>query len=248
MPERFECPVCAKRAALFDVVDFNKCCEEDRGKFLPLSGVPVYYALCGDCGYLFAPEFLGWSRADFVEKIYNDAYVEVDPEFEEIRPAQSAKVLTEMFGAHKGRFSHLDYGGGDGRLSRLLAADGWRSRSYDPFFDPATTLGGEKFDLITVFEVFEHVPRPHEMMRQIAAAAHDETFIFFSTFAHDSAIRRGERINWWYVAPRNGHVGIFSKNSLALLGRTYGYQWGTFTDYLHCYCKTVPAWAQHLMV
>ena len=46
MQKNLVCPICATTAKLFDVVDFNKSCEEARGKFLELSGQPVYYAHC----------------------------------------------------------------------------------------------------------------------------------------------------------------------------------------------------------
>jgi hypothetical protein len=241
------CPVCSAEAPLFDVVDFNRCCEENKGKVLPLAGEPVYYCLCPACGFLFAPEFLAWPRERFLERIYNADYGEVDPEYLDKRPQQNRAILAEMFDAHKGRFSHLDFGGGDGHLSRLLRQDGWDSTSWDPFLDPASSLDGRTFDLITAFEVFEHAPDPHAMMRQLTSAAHDDTFVFFSTFVHDRAVRPNGRLDWWYVAPRNGQVSIFSRHSLALLGDHYGFRHGSFTDYQHCYCKAVPDWAQHLI-
>jgi hypothetical protein len=37
-PEQAACPVCRGATDLFDVVDFNKNCEEARGVYLPLSG------------------------------------------------------------------------------------------------------------------------------------------------------------------------------------------------------------------
>lgn len=241
------CPLCSAQAPLYDVVDFNRSCEEAHGKVLPLAGEPVYYCLCRTCGFLFAPEFLDWSRERFLERIYNADYGEVDPDYEAKRPQQNLSALDEMFGAHKRRFTHLDFGGGDGQLSRLLREDGWDSTSWDPFFDPASSLDGRKFDLITAFEVFEHAPDPHAMMRQLVSAAHEGTFVFFSTFVHDRAVKPGERIDWWYIAPRNGHVSIFSHHGLSLLGDRYGYRHGSFTDYLHCFCKQVPDWAQHLI-
>ena len=63
--ENLGCPVCAQPAALFDVVDFNKSCEEANGKLLPLSGDPVYYAACTHCSFLFAPQFQSWTDEDF---------------------------------------------------------------------------------------------------------------------------------------------------------------------------------------
>ncbi len=248
MPLEYDCPVCANRARLYDVVDFNKSCEESNGLFLPLSGTPVYYALCSHCGFLFAPEFQDWSREDFLTKIYNDDYIVVDPDFEKKRPEESAAMLHKLFGDHKKKFRHLDFGGGDGEMSRRLRERGWDSQSWDPFFDPASSLNGEKFDLITSIEVFEHAPDVHGLMEKLTSACHDSTFIYFSTFTHDQSIRKNGRIDWWYISPRNGHVSIFSKYSLGFLGDKYGFKFGSFTDYLHCYCKTVPAWAEHLMV
>ncbi len=247
MTQGSACPVCDAQAPLHDVVDFNRSCQEEAGKFLPLSGRPVYYCLCPRCGFLFAPQFLDWTREQFLEQVYNDDYVAVDPDYVSVRPQASRVMLNEMFGAHTGRFTHLDFGGGDGRLSRLLCEDGWTSASWDPFFAPGSTLDGRTFDLITAFEVFEHAPRPHEMMRQLLSAAHDDTLIVFSTLVHDAVVRQNQRITWLYIAPRNGHVSIFSRHSLGLLGHRYGYRHGSFTDNLHCFCKTVPDWARHLM-
>jgi hypothetical protein len=243
------CPVCAKQAALYDVVDFNKSCEEDKGLFLPLTGTPVYYALCSHCGYLFAPQFQTWTDEDFGREIYNDGYTQIDPDHEGARPLGNAQLLHDLLGAHKASIRHLDYGGGTGQLTEALTRKGWTSKSYDRFYDRETPLDPtEKFDLITAFEVFEHAPDVQAMMAEISAHAHDETFVIFTTFAHDKVIHRNGRINWWYVAPRNGHVGVFSMRALAVLGDQYGWKLGSFNDYQHCYCRTVPAWAGDLIV
>jgi hypothetical protein len=241
------CPVCSAEAPLYDVVDFNRSCEELRGNFLPLSGEPVYYCLCLRCGYLFAPMFQDWTREQFLDRIYNDDYAAVDPDYLELRPASNSRLLQEMFGASKGRIAHLDFGGGDGSLSRLLREDGWDSVSWDPFLEPGSSLDGRRFDLITAFEVFEHAPDPHAMMRQLVSAAHAGTFIVFSTLVHDQAVRPNQRITWWYVGPRNGHVGAFSRCSLGLLGERHGYRYGGFNDNLHCFCTDPPDWARHMI-
>ena len=240
------CPVCDGAADLYDVVDFNKNCEERNGLFLPLSGKPIYYALCSQCDYLFAPEFQTWSDQDFFERIYNDGYAAVDPEHKAIRPDKDFQLVEFMFGDFKGQFSHLDYGGGEGRLSQTLSEAGWRSTSYDPFFNPLSSLAGETFDLITAFEVFEHVPRPHEMMERIAAASHAQTFVFFSTGSHDGRFKPGQRIEDWYVAPRNGHVAVFSHKALAALAGRHGFKFASFNSDQHCFYRTIPPWAIHL--
>jgi hypothetical protein len=248
MVENLSCPVCARPAALHDVVDFNKSCEEDNGKFLPLSGVPVYYALCRHCGFLFAPQFQTWTDEDFGREIYNNDYTAIDPDHEGARPLSNADKLDGLLGANKAAIRHLDYGGGTGLLSQALTAKGWTSKSYDRFYDQDAPLAAdESFDLITAFEVFEHAPDVQAMMKELTRHAHERTFIMFTTFTHDKAVRPNERINWWYVAPRNGHVSIYSMFSLDLLGRQHGWKFGSFNDYTHCFCKTVPDWAAQLI-
>ncbi len=51
-------------------------------------------------------------------------------------------------------------GGGNGNLSEKLSAANWQSTSYDPFPNGSVNLSEiGTFDLITAFEVFEHVPQ-----------------------------------------------------------------------------------------
>ena len=138
------------------MVDFNKSCEEARGRFLPLPGVAVYYHLCSRCGFCFAPRLHKWSPKEFEDKIYNRDYVQVDLDYVESRPRGNAEALKQIFGASgPGGVRHLDYGGGSGLLSDAAR----NSASYDPFIDRhqrVRDLG--QFEFITAYEVFEHVP------------------------------------------------------------------------------------------
>ena len=103
-----------------DSVDFNKNCEEARGLRLPKSGESVRYYLCDACGFCFAPDIVAWSAKQFEQKIYNDEYAVVDPDYSR-RPTENADCWCDQtFGA--ARVSHIDYGGGYGLLSRLLRA------------------------------------------------------------------------------------------------------------------------------
>jgi SAM-dependent methyltransferase len=243
------CPVCGGKAAALDVVDFNKSCAEGSGTFLPISGIPIYYYLCAGCGFCFAPEMHGWSPAEFAAKVYNDDYVSVDPDWVETRPRGNAEHLFELFpaiGADR-QVRHLDYGGGIGLMSDLLQGHGWRSRSYDPFVDKDVdphTLG--KFDLITSFEVFEHVPDSLRLIADLDALLADDGLIYFSTLLNEGSVARSQRLGWWYAAPRNGHISLFSSESLRILGRSVGLNFGTLTPNLHVFWRQVPPWAAHL--
>ena len=242
------CPVCESPSRPYDVVDLNKSCEEQRGKFLPLAGVPIYYYLCQSCGFCFAPEFSSWPLEEFESKIYTDAYITVDPDYLENRPRDNAQLLTQLFGVSRTSIRHLDYGGGNGLLSKLLVDSGWESSSYDPFVDRQVQINDlGKFDLISAFEVFEHVPTPSRLIGDLASLIKDDGLVIFTTLISEGNIDPAKRLSWWYASPRNGHVSLYTANSLALLGAKKGFQYASFSnlpDLLHVYFRNIPHWAQ----
>jgi SAM-dependent methyltransferase len=242
------CPVCGGVCSLLDVVDLNKSCEEARGKFLSRSGIPVHYMLCSDCSFCFAPEIMTWPLAKFKEKIYNDEYVLVDPDYVEARPRANATNLISMFGDRGQTIRHLDYGGGEGLLVKLLRDSNWQSTSYDPFVNKDVDLEQiGKFDLITAFEVFEHVPNVQELMSNLCSLLTPGGLVLFSTLLLDGNIYSHQRINWWYASPRNGHISLFSKKSLDIIAKQRGFNFGSFSVGLHVFFKDVPSWANHLI-
>ena len=229
-------------------MDFNKSCEEAIGAFLPRSNISIQYYRCDHCEFCFAPEIARWSLAEFEQRIYNKDYVLVDPEFVELRPRAQAGNLISLFGNRALSIKHLDYGGGNGLLSSLLMQSGWHSTSYDPFFDQGTQIDQMgKFDLITAYEVFEHVPDPQRLMRDISGLLAEDGVLLFSTLLSDGEVEPHQRLTWWYASPRNGHISLFSKQSLAILANAYGFRFGSFSNNVHCMCRSVPAWAEHIL-
>lgn len=246
--ENLFCPVCHGSCSLLDVVDFNKSCEELRNTFLPLSGVPVFYAICGHCGFCFAPEISEWSLEEFEARIYNDQYALVDPDYIEARPHSNATNLGLMFHDAPPPVRHLDYGGGNGYLSEKLRKSGWDSMSYDPFVNRSTNLKQlGQFDLITAFEVFEHVPDVQDLMLDLRSVLSPNGVVLFSTVLSDGNIRPRERLSWWYASPRNGHISLFSRNSLTNLARSHGFNFGSFSVGFHTFFTKVPTWAAHII-
>lgn len=242
------CPVCDGKSSLLDVLDFNKSCEELRGTFLPASGVPVSYFLCSRCQFCFAPEISAWSLEEFAKRIYNDEYVLVDPNYIELRPKTNAASLQSMFGHRPPTIRHLDYGGGRGLLAATLKNSNWNSISYDPFENrdvQIEQLG--KFDLITAFEVFEHVPDVYQLMSNLHTLLAPDGIVFFSTLVSDGNISIEKRLDWWYAAPRNGHISLFSNYSLALLGKKFGFELDNFSDLHHVFYTQKPRWFSQLI-
>jgi SAM-dependent methyltransferase len=213
-----------------------------------MCGIPVYYSLCGKCGFCFAPQLAQWKLEEFEERIYNDEYVLVDPDYVETRPRANAASLISMFGDRARSIKHLDYGGGSGLLVKLLNGSGWQSVSYDPFVDKAVNveqLG--QFDLITAFEVFEHVPDVQNLMSNLRILLSPNGLVLFSTLLSDGNIHRNQRLSWWYASPRNGHISLFSRNSLAILARNNRFDFGSFSDGFHVFFSSVPPWANHII-
>ena len=242
------CPVCQSATRLLDVVDFTKSCEELRGKYYVPIGFAIYYALCQSCHFCFAPAMHQWTPEDFKRHVYNDDYVIFDPDYREIRPNAQANLLLTNFQDIAPHRTHLDYGSGNGSLSARLRAHGWASTAWDPFSGqtpPIHTLG--TFDLITAFEVFEHVPDLAGLMDHLSRLATEHSLILFSTALSDGHIHPTKRLDWWYAAPRNGHISLFSRQSLAHLAARAHFNYVSLSDNFHIFFKNLPAWARHLI-
>lgn len=242
------CPVCQSETALLDVVDFSKSCEELNGKYFVPIGLAIYYAICRSCQFCFAPAMHRWTPQDFERHVYNDDYAIFDPDYQEVRPKAQVDLLLANFSDMASDHAHLDYGSGNGLLSSLLCDHGWKSTAWDPFTDKTvsiTTLG--TFDLITAFEVFEHVPDISGLMNNLVRLSTAESMIFFSTAISDGHIHPTRRLDWWYAAPRNGHISLFSRRSLATLAARYQFNFVSFNNNFHAFFKHLPPWANHLM-
>lgn len=242
------CPICESTCAVLDVVDFNKSCEEVRGKFLPVAGLPVHYYLCDNCGFCLAPEFSQWTLEDFERRIYNADYVNVDPDYLGDRPRANASGLINLFGEHSRTIRHIDYGGGNGSLSEILRETGWNSVSYDPFVNRNVHIESMgRFDLITAYEVFEHVPDVKQLMSNLSSLLASDGVVLFSTLLTDGNIGPRQPLSWWYASPRNGHISLFSDKSLVLLAAKHGLKFGSFDQGLHVFWYKAPPWAQKFL-
>lgn len=214
------CKVCKSPAHLYGVCDFNKNCEERYNVFLPLSGLPVYYHQCEDCGLIFTTYCDDWSYDKYAEYIYNSEYIIVDPEWEYDRPRQNAALVNSLFSPR----STIDYGGGNGEFAKALVAQHkWDSVvSYDPFF--GENKGLSRADLVTCFEVFEHTANPHTLLDNCKSLLNDDGTLYFSTLAMDFLPHRAmdAACNASYISPRNGHITIFTTTALKVLFNMHG--------------------------
>jgi 2-polyprenyl-6-hydroxyphenyl methylase/3-demethylubiquinone-9 3-methyltransferase len=243
-PHPIECKICRGPSALFGVVDFHKSCIEAQGRRLALSGYPVYYRRCQHCAFTFTTDFDSWDLEAFREQIYNDDYIVVDPDFAEVRPSGNAALISKSFPGSQASMSILDYGGGAGLLAARLRDLGFAAMTYDPF-SSFNQMPSEKFDLVTCFEVMEHVPFPQNTVATMVSLLKQPGAILFSTLVQPENFEM-LGLNWWYASPRNGHISLYSTPSLALLFKPHGMRVGSFSPDLHVAYAQVPSFAAHL--
>ena len=71
--------------------------------------------------------------------------------------------------------------------------------------------------------------------------------ILFSTMLSDGNLEAGKKLGWWYAAPRNGHISLYSRESLSLLGAKHCVNFGSFSAGFHSFWRQIPPWAEHLI-
>jgi 2-polyprenyl-6-hydroxyphenyl methylase/3-demethylubiquinone-9 3-methyltransferase len=228
-------------------VDFGKSCEDRRRPAHAAIGIAIAYRRCSACGFVFTSAFDRFSPRDFHTYIYNDDYVHADPDFVDVRPRSNAALIAELFRSSAGPPRLLDYGGGNGLLARLLRERGWAATSYDPFYPEHGRRPAARFQIVSCFEVLEHSTTPFDTLRDLRWFMDDGGLILFSTLLQPADFD-AEGLGWWYAAPRNGHVSLYSRGAMNVLVRRAGLAWMSLNDNLHiAYRRRLPAIARHLV-
>jgi tetratricopeptide (TPR) repeat protein len=237
------CKACATPAVILGAVDFNRSCEDrNRGAAAP-SGRRVTYHRCPACALVFTADFDTWTREDFRTQIYNDGYAAVDPGYATERPANCAALIGSLFGEACRGLAVLDYGGGHGALAALLTAEhGMTATVYDPFNPAFDVPPRGVFPLVTCFEVLEHTPEPRATIAELAAYAGLEGIVVFSTLLQPAGFD-ALGLDWWYAAPRNGHVTLYSAQALVLLWHAAGFKLASLGPDLHIAFRSAPKFA-----
>jgi 2-polyprenyl-6-hydroxyphenyl methylase/3-demethylubiquinone-9 3-methyltransferase len=241
---RLACKICGNGAPLYGVVDMHRPCQIE-GAFAPaLSGVPIYYRRCGNCGFLFTDAFDDWSHDDFKAHIYNDLYFAFDQHYASSRPRGNAATVAKLWARHKTAMRVLDFGGGGDGFCAALRANGFREAvTYDPIVPEHANRPDGKFDLVTCFETLEHLPDPLESIGRLIECVAEPGAILYSTLTQPADFHK-YGVSWWYVGPRNGHISIFTRESLSVAWGRYGYTNASFDDNLHMAFRTLPKqWA-----
>lgn len=186
-----------------------------------LSKYEVKYYECQSC------QFVQTESPYWLNDAYENAITNLDIGLVQrnisLRPI--VYLLLSSYFNRNGRY--LDYGGGYGMLVRMMRDSGFDYFRQDIYcdnlmsksFDVADLKEEQRnFDLLTAFEVFEHLPDVNESMNEMLKFSNN---VFFSTMLRPDSIE--DMKDWWYISAETGqHVAFYSKKSLEILAKKYG--------------------------
>jgi len=196
-----------------------KICQTESvhfGQALLLDKYQVQYFRCPKCGFIQTEE------PHWLSEAYSEALVAFDVGVMQrnLQFAASTSAIILMLFPSGGKF--LDYGGGHGTFVRLM-----RDRGFNFFWQDlyaknihARTFESKpntRYDLVTTFEVLEHMPHPLEDISQ-AFALSDNVLTTTSLVPEPAPTPP----NWWYYACRGGqHISFYTPAALRELARHF---------------------------
>ncbi len=233
------CSVCGcRRLSFLGVKDLAYSCNDHfqgQAQFA-FANAPVGYHRCDACGFTSTSALDAWSYEDFKTHIYNEAYVFADPIFEVVRPQRNSEMVSVLWGRSLLGISVLDYGGGDGAFSRFMQERGCSCVSVDAFHGGDVLVPGTVYDLVTCFEVIEHVPHLElaAWFAGLVAWLSPTGTLLLSTELLDAH----PGIDNWYIAPRNGHISLHTGASLRALAAPHGLTVYSVSNEMHLFRRT----------
>ena len=193
----------------------------------------VNYYCCDDTGYIQTTE------PYWLEEAYSNAITKLDIGLvlrNQNISLIAENILTQHFN-HNSKF--LDYAGGYGLFTRMMRDKGFDFYNTDKFcenifaeFHDLNLLPANyKFELITAFEVLEHLSEPFTVLDEIFTFSEN---LFFTT--EIIPIDKNELENWWYLSLETGqHVAFYSIKSLEYIAKKYNKYFFTNGKWLHLF-------------
>lgn len=149
------------------------------------------------------------------------------------------KLLLTSFNKHK---QFLDYAGGYGLFTRLMRDKGFDYYHTDPYcqnlfaeyFDLNTLPQSQRFELVTAFEVFEHLANPMEDIKKMLGYSYN---LLFSTELQPEGVRAVK--DWNYFSTETGqHIAFYNEAALRSIADQLGYNFYTDGKFLHLFTQT----------
>lgn len=208
----------------------------------PVLGREVNYFECARCGYLQT------QSPDWLDEAYSRAINDVDTGIMYRNRINIGRVVMTLLACGRLRGRVIDYAGGYGILVRMLRDAGVDARWRDKYCENVLARGFEadfgSGDVLTAFEVFEHLIDPVAELRTMLGEA---PIVLLSTEL--IAGPGTPSPEWWYLGPEHGqHVGFFRAATLRWMAEHIGCHHATDGNSVHMFSRgPVPAAWQPLL-
>jgi len=185
-----------------------------------LSKYDVRFYRCKDTGFIQTED------PYWLDEAYSSAITKLDVGLV-MRNQNLVEVAVPLFVTffnHNGLF--LDYAGGYGLFTRMMRDKGFDFYHTDPYCDNIFAEyqdlkflpEGTRFEVVTAFEVLEHLTDPIREVEQILQ--YSENF-FFSTELVPQGVAKVE--DWWYFSQETGqHVAFYTEACLQYIAKKLG--------------------------
>lgn len=170
----------------------------------------VSYYQCSNC------KFIQTDPHNWLDEAYNNVAIDGLDTGIVSRNLKLARVSEQLINIkYSTASSFIDYGGGTGLFVRLMRDKGYNFYRQDiycknifaKYFDINDIEGNSVFDLLTAFEVFEHLVSPIEEIEKMFTLSDS---IFFTTEIQPQS----DIEDWWYFVPESGqHISFYAIKS-----------------------------------
>lgn len=201
-----KCKMCSSSAALFSSATI-------------LCKFSVTYFRCLTCGYICTEE------PYWLEEAYSYAITGSDLGLvrRNARLAEITRLVFTVFFGTKG--SYLDFAGGYGLFVRMMRDSGFDFKWYDRYCTNLFARGfaadldnAGNYDIVTAFEVFEHLVEPVSGLEDLLK--YSKNILFTTDLLPEPAPKPEE---WWYYGLEHGqHVSFYTRKSLQFLAKING--------------------------
>jgi len=203
-----------------------------------LSKYPVSYWQCTQCGFVQTDEPF------WLDEAYGSAISSADVGLVSRNMGNADLLECIINNGFDPAKKFIDYAGGYGMLVRMMRDKGYDFYRQDKYcrnlfaetFDikDIEQTTAQPFELLTAFEVFEHLVDPWEEIGKMFF--YSKNILFSTALLPDQKITRPD--DWWYFIPETGqHIAFYTEASLHIIAKRFNTTYHKINGNLHLFTQ-----------